>query len=86
MVLFRTKEELKCETGPFKKRVMDGRQLALKLSANSVYGFTGASVGKLPCIEVSQVRHNTYSVLHAEHVMDYGKSSYRDMKLCNSFA
>ncbi len=36
--------------------MLDGRQLALKLSANSVYGFTGASVGKLPCIEVSQVR------------------------------
>ena len=37
------------------KQVLDGRQLALKISANSVYGFTGASVGKLPCIEISQV-------------------------------
>ena len=54
----RAKEELKHETDPFKKRVLDGRQLALKLSANSVYGFTGASVGKLPCIEVSQVCMN----------------------------
>lgn len=34
---------------------MDGRQLALKVSANSVYGFTGAQVGKLPCLEISQV-------------------------------
>jgi DNA polymerase elongation subunit (family B) len=25
--------------------VIDGRQLALKISANSVYGFTGAIVG-----------------------------------------
>ena len=33
---------------------MDGRQLALKISANSVYGFTGAQVGKLPCLEISQ--------------------------------
>lgn len=33
---------------------MDGRQLALKISANSVYGFTGATVGKLPCLQVSQ--------------------------------
>ena len=48
---------MKCETDPFKKKVLDGRQLALKLSANSVYGFTGASVGKLPCIKVSQVCH-----------------------------
>ena len=36
-------------------KVLDGRQLALKISANSVYGFTGANVGKLPCIEISQV-------------------------------
>jgi len=34
--------------------VLDGRQLALKISANSVYGFTGASKGKLPCSEVAQ--------------------------------
>jgi DNA polymerase delta subunit 1 len=26
----------------------------LKISANSVYGFTGAQVGKLPCLEISQ--------------------------------
>jgi len=33
--------------------VQDGRQLALKISANSVYGFTGATIGKLPCLEIS---------------------------------
>ncbi|XP_049801348.1 DNA polymerase delta catalytic subunit isoform X1 [Schistocerca nitens] len=49
----RAKEELKRETDPFKKKVLDGRQLALKISANSVYGFTGAQVGKLPCLEIS---------------------------------
>ena len=36
--------------------MLDGRQLALKISANSVYGFTGAQVGKLPCLEISSVR------------------------------
>jgi hypothetical protein len=51
----RAKTELKNETDPFKKQVLDGRQLALKISANSVYGFTGAQVGKLPCLEISQV-------------------------------
>jgi DNA polymerase delta subunit 1 len=35
------------------KKVLDGRQLALKLSANSVYGFTGATIGQLPCLEIS---------------------------------
>ncbi|KAH9578368.1 C4-type zinc-finger of DNA polymerase delta [Trypanosoma melophagium] len=34
-------------------KVLNGRQLALKVSANSVYGFTGAQIGKLPCLEVS---------------------------------
>ncbi|XP_046893515.1 DNA polymerase delta catalytic subunit isoform X1 [Hypomesus transpacificus] len=50
----RAKAELKKETDPFKQQVLDGRQLALKISANSVYGFTGAQVGKLPCLEISQ--------------------------------
>ena len=44
---------MKKETDPFKKAVLDGRQLALKISANSVYGFTGATIGKLPCLPIS---------------------------------
>jgi DNA polymerase delta subunit 1 len=50
----KAKEDLKKETDPLKKKVLDGRQLALKMSANSVYGFTGAQVGKLPCLDISQ--------------------------------
>ncbi|KVH87702.1 hypothetical protein Ccrd_025014 [Cynara cardunculus var. scolymus] len=38
---------------PLVKAVLDGRQLALKVSANSVYGFTGATIGQLPCLEIS---------------------------------
>ncbi|KAF9581072.1 DNA-directed DNA polymerase delta [Lunasporangiospora selenospora] len=49
----RAKTDLKKETDPFKRAVLDGRQLALKISANSVYGFTGATVGKLPCLAIS---------------------------------
>jgi len=33
--------------------VLDGRQLALKISANSVYGFTGATIRQLPSLEIS---------------------------------
>ncbi|KAH3665689.1 hypothetical protein OGAPHI_003877 [Ogataea philodendri] len=47
------KQDLKKETDPFKKQVLNGRQLALKISANSVYGFTGATIGKLPCLAIS---------------------------------
>ncbi|KAF7794322.1 hypothetical protein EIP86_005456 [Pleurotus ostreatoroseus] len=49
----RAKADLKKETDPFKRAVLDGRQLALKISANSVYGFTGATIGKLPCLAIS---------------------------------
>ncbi len=49
----KAKADLKKETDPFKKNVLNGRQLALKISANSVYGFTGATIGKLPCLEIS---------------------------------
>jgi len=49
----RAKNDLKKETDPFKKAVLNGRQLALKISANSVYGITGATVGKLPCLQIA---------------------------------
>ncbi|XP_055357344.1 LOW QUALITY PROTEIN: DNA polymerase delta catalytic subunit-like [Paramacrobiotus metropolitanus] len=49
----KAKADLAKETDPLRKKVLDGRQLALKISANSVYGFTGAQVGKLPCLEIS---------------------------------
>lgn len=49
----RAKKELGSETDPFKKAVLNGRQLALKVSANSVYGLTGATVGKLPCLPIA---------------------------------
>ncbi|KAF4463303.1 DNA polymerase delta subunit 1 [Fusarium albosuccineum] len=47
------KRELAIEKDPFKKAVLNGRQLALKISANSVYGLTGATTGKLPCLEIA---------------------------------
>ena len=49
----RAKRDLATETDSFKKAVLNGRQLALKISANSVYGLTGATVGKLPCLEIA---------------------------------
>lgn len=49
----RAKADMKKATDPMVKAVQNGRQLALKISANSVYGFTGATVGQLPCLEIS---------------------------------
>jgi len=47
------KKELAAEKDPFMQAVLNGRQLALKISANSVYGFTGAQAGQLPCLAIS---------------------------------
>lgn len=49
----KAKKELAVETDVFRKAVLNGRQLALKISANSVYGITGATVGKLPCLAIA---------------------------------
>lgn len=38
---------------PFGAGVWDGLQLAFKVSANSVYGFMGASQGFLPCVPIA---------------------------------
>jgi len=35
-------------------KVLDGRQLGLKVVANSIYGFTGAAFGFLPCKDIAQ--------------------------------
>ncbi|EDR28305.1 DNA polymerase delta catalytic subunit, putative [Entamoeba dispar SAW760] len=47
------KKDMAAATDPFKITVLNGRQLALKVSANSVYGFTGAQIGKLPCMQIA---------------------------------
>ena len=47
------KKDMKAAKDPMVKAVQNGRQLALKISANSVYGFTGATVGQLPCLAIS---------------------------------
>jgi hypothetical protein len=43
----RVKKEMKKHEGPM-RAVLNGKQLALKVVANSIYGFTGASKGFLP--------------------------------------
>lgn len=49
----KAKAELAVAKDEMLRGVLEGRQLALKVSANSVYGFTGAVVGQLPCLEIS---------------------------------
>ncbi|KAH9176053.1 DNA polymerase family B-domain-containing protein [Lactarius sanguifluus] len=78
----RAKADLKKETDPSKRAVLDGRQLALKISANSVYGFTGATIGKLPCLPISssvtaygrQMIEKTRAEVEAEYSVANGHS------------
>ena len=43
------KKAMKAVTDPFELALLNGKQLALKVSANSIYGFTGVKAGYLPC-------------------------------------
>ena len=43
------KRQMAQEKDPVLKSILNGKQLAMKISMNSIYGFTGAEVGMLPC-------------------------------------
>jgi DNA polymerase delta subunit 1 len=47
------KAQIKTCTDQTQLTLLESRQLALKLACNSVYGFTGASVGQLPCLAIA---------------------------------
>jgi len=46
------KKDMALSTGAL-KAMYNGKQLAYKISMNSVYGFTGASKGMLPCVNIA---------------------------------
>jgi len=47
------KKDMANASSPMMKKVYDGKQLAYKVSMNSVYGFTGAGKGILPCVPIA---------------------------------
>lgn len=69
------KKQMKDETDPSVLAVLNGRQLALKLSANSVYGFTGAQIGQLPCIAISS-SVTAYGRMMIEQTREYIEKTY----------
>lgn len=49
------KKQKAIQKDPFLKKIFDGKQLALKVSCNSVYGFTGCGdMGMLPCKPIAE--------------------------------
>lgn len=69
------KKDMKNAPNEFEKAVQNGRQLALKISANSVYGFTGAAVGQLPCVPIAS-SVTSYGRLLLEKTKAYVEEHY----------
>ncbi|TNV85757.1 hypothetical protein FGO68_gene3112 [Halteria grandinella] len=79
------KNQLIKVTDPFLKAILDSRQMALKTSANSVYGFTGAQIGQLPCLAIScSVTAYGRQMLQKTHSLIVEKFSMVNGYKCNS--
>lgn len=48
-----TRQQLKGTTDPAQRAVLDSRQKALKVTANALYGFTGAQASPLQCVPLA---------------------------------
>jgi hypothetical protein len=71
-----TKKEMNAATDPFVKTVLNAKQLAIKVSMNSIYGFTGAVVGALPCLEISQAVTGCGRQM-IQQTQDYAKNHFQ---------
>ena len=62
-----TKKLMEAESDPFKKSVLDGLQLAYKVTANSIYGQIGAKTSKIykPQIAASTTAGGRSRIIHA---------------------
>lgn len=79
----RAKKDMGETTDPMEKAVQNGRQLALKISANSVYGFTGAAVGQVIDRALISIMVNTVQlpcVPIASSVTSYGRNLLLETK------
>lgn len=50
----RYKDLAKMETDPMKKRLLNALEKSYKITTNSIYGFTGATTGKLPNLHIAR--------------------------------
>jgi DNA polymerase delta subunit 1 len=71
----RAKKDMKYASTEFERAVQNGRQLALKVSANSVYGFTGATIGQLPCVPIAS-SVTSYGRMLLEKTKEYVESNF----------
>ena len=50
----KARQAMATDSCPFRRQILNAKQLALKISANSVYGACGATKGMLQCREVAE--------------------------------
>ncbi|KAJ3058330.1 DNA-directed DNA polymerase delta, partial [Quaeritorhiza haematococci] len=60
----RVKKQMQETEDPTMKLILNGRQLALKISANAIYGFTGAKESKLQCLPIAES-----TILHGHNML-----------------
>lgn len=66
-------------------RLLDARQLGLKLIANVTFGYTAANYsGRMPNVEVSSSKV-TVGCLHREREGGEGLHSFQSAKVCQSW-
>lgn len=87
------KRMMKAAKTTFERNLMNARQLGLKVIANSTYGFTGASIGKLPNLAIAasvthygreMIEKTADCVRHSEPAVEviYGDSVTGDTPVC----
>lgn len=72
------KREMNATSDPFTKSLLNGKQLALKVSCNSVYGFCGAANGMIPSLAIAssvttlgrQMIEKTTQIIHEKYDAD----------------
>lgn len=74
----RTKKEMELEKDPFKKSVLDGKQLAEKITSNSLYGQTGSIYSKVYMKEIAASTTATGRE-YLEFARDFLKNEYNNM-------
>lgn len=72
-----TRAQLATATSPAQRAVLDSRQKALKVTANALYGFTGAQASPLQCVQLADscLAYGAQSCRRAKEVLEAAAAS-----------
>ncbi|KAJ3042139.1 DNA polymerase delta catalytic subunit [Rhizophlyctis rosea] len=68
----KVKKQMKEEKDPIMKVILNGRQQALKVSANAIYGFTGSQSSPLQCLPIAEctILHGVNMLMSLKSLID----------------